>query len=167
MTLKTLLLSCFSVLFFISCTQGSGKKEDISGEEREVGEVVRSDKVAEISGDEEEEEFDLFIQHFSKDKTFQLNRIAFPISVIIPDTEHEGMAPTEESIGKYDWEPLDLTYDSTYLTRPFDQYYQVVRYKNDTAVVEIRGINNGIYADYYFTLIEKKWYLVTLYEASF
>ena len=70
MTLKTLLLSCFSVLFLISCTQGSGKKEDISGEEREVGEVVRSDKVAEISGDEEEEEFDLFIQHFSKDKTF-------------------------------------------------------------------------------------------------
>lgn len=77
------------------------------------------------------------------------------------------MASTEESIGKYDWEPLDLTYDSTYLTRPFDQYSQVVRYKNDTAVVEIRGVNNGIYADYYFTLIDKKWFLVTLYEASF
>ena len=34
-------------------------------------------------------------------------------------------------------------------------------------MVEIRGVNNGIYADYYFTLIDKKWFLVTLYEASF
>jgi hypothetical protein len=34
-------------------------------------------------------------------------------------------------------------------------------------VVEIRGINNGIYADYYFELIDNRWYLVTLCEASF
>ena len=62
---------------------------------------------------------------------------------------------------------IDLSYDSTFLTRPYDQYYQAVRFTNDTAVVEIRGIDNGIYADYYFSLINKKWYLVTLYEASF
>ncbi len=66
------------------------------------------------------------------------------------------MALMEETIGKYDWELLDLTYDSTFLTRTYDQYCQMVRYKNDTAVVEIRGINNGIYADYYFALIDKK-----------
>lgn len=173
---KTLLISCFSVLLLFSCSQGSGKNVGISGEEAEEREGARAAKVAKTldgdgdgdgQGDGEDEAFELFIQHFSNDKTFQLKRITFPISVIIPDTEHEGMASTEESIGKYDWEPLDLTYDSTYLTRPFDQYSQVVRYKNDTAVVEIRGVNNGIYADYYFTLIDKKWFLVTLYEASF
>ncbi|HBG59006.1 MAG TPA: hypothetical protein DDX07_13435, partial [Porphyromonadaceae bacterium] len=113
------------------------------------------------------EEFEQFIQRFSTEESFQFERIKFPISVIVPDEAHEGMAPIQESIGKYDWEILDLTYDSTYLTRPYDQYYQVVRFKNDTAVVEIRGIDNGIYADYYFALIDKKWYLVTLYEASF
>lgn len=96
-----------------------------------------------------------------------MQRIKFPIKVIVPDSEHEGMAPMEEAINKYDWEQLDLTYDSTYLTRPYDKYYQVVRFDNDTAIVEIRGIDNGIYADYYFTIIDRKWYLVTLYEASF
>lgn len=96
-----------------------------------------------------------------------MQRIKFPIKVIVPDSEHEGMAPMEDAINKYDWEQLDLTYDSTYLTRPYDKYYQVVRFDNDTAIVEIRGIDNGIYADYYFTIIDRKWYLVTLYEASF
>ena len=94
-----------------------------------------------------------------------MQRIKFPIKVIVPDSEHEGMAPMEDAINKYDWEQLDLTYDSTYLTRPYDQYYQVVRFDNDTAIVEIRGIDNGIYADYYFTIIDRKWYLVTLQEA--
>lgn len=171
MKLKTLLFSCISVLVLISCAQGSRKKGGISGEEDKERTINLTNKTTITNGkvaeEEKEEEFDLFLRHFSKDKTFQLKRIQFPISVIIPDTGDEGMAPMKESIGKYDWEPLDLTYDSTYLTRPVNQYYQVVRFRNDTAVVEIRGINNGIYADYYFTMIDKKWYLVTLYEASF
>lgn len=115
----------------------------------------------------QEADFMRFVERFSNDSQFQLRRIKFPISVIVPDTGDEGMAPKEESIGRFDWEQLDLSYDSTYLTRPYDQYYQVVRFKNDTAVIEIRGINNGIYADYYFSKIEDEWYLVTLYEASF
>jgi len=168
MKFKTLLFSCISLALLISCSQGPGKERGASTTDEEEGEAIPAEKVAVVTpGDEEEEVFDQFIQQFSNDELFQLRRIKFPISVIIPDTGHEGMAPMEESISKYDWEPLDLTYDSTYLTRPYDQYYQVVRYKNDTAVVEIRGINNGIYADYYFTLINRKWYLITLYEASF
>ncbi|MBK5194725.1 MAG: DUF4348 domain-containing protein [Proteiniphilum sp.] len=168
MKLKTLLFSCLSVLLLISCSQGTGKERGTSGNETEESESGAGERVAVVTPEaDEEEEFDQFVEQFSKDESFQLRRIKFPISVIIPDTGHVGMAPMKESIGKYDWEPLDLTYDSTFLTRPYDQYYQVVRYRNDTAVVEIRGLNNGIYADYYFTLIDRKWYLVTLYEASF
>lgn len=154
----------FALLLF-SCTQGTEKKGRMTGKGKAATEASQADSGQEaLSG---KENFDQFIRKFSTQESFQLDRIKFPISVIIPDAEHEGMAPMEETIGRYEWEILDLTYDSTYLTRPYDQYYQGVRYKNDTAVVEIRGINNGIYADYYFTLIDKKWYLVTLYEASF
>ena len=113
------------------------------------------------------EEFDNFIRKFNAEESFQLNRIKFPLKAIVPDAEHEGMAPMEATIGRYEWEMLDLTYDSTFLTRPYDQYYQVVRFRNDSAIVEIRGINNGIYADYYFELVDNQWFLVSLYEASF
>lgn len=136
-----------------------GKAKSESSARAEVG--------SDISQNAEEEEFDLFLQKFSEQRSFQLNRVKFPINVTVPNEDDEGMAPMEETIGRYEWEMLDFTYDSTFLTRPYDQYYQVVRFRNDTAVVEIRGINNGIYADYYFELIDKRWYLVTLYEASF
>lgn len=153
----------FSLFIFLlfSCTQGAERKGFFAGKGK-IG--------AQASGPEKElgvEDFDQFIQKFSTYESFQLQRIKFPINVIIPNTEHEGMAPIEETIGRYDWEILDLTYDSTYVTRPYDQYFQDVRYGKDTTVVEIRGIDNGIYADYYFALMDDKWYLVKLYEASF
>lgn len=159
--------SCLLFLLLVSCTQSGNEKRSKSDNGKantearvNVGDTANPDF-------QTAEEFDLFLRKFSDQESFQLNRIKFPISVIVPDADHEGMAPMEETIGRYEWEMLDLTYDSTYLTRPYDQYYQVVRLRNDTAIVEIRGINNGIYADYYFELIDNQWYLVTLYEASF
>ncbi len=148
-----------------SCNQSKEKKESVLDNNKDYVTVIDSSLVG--HPDEFSEDFNTFVEKFSKEERFQIQRIKFPISIIVPDSEHEGMASIEETISRYDWEQLDLTYDSTYLTRPFDQYYQVVRFNNDTAIVEIRGINNGIYADYYFALIDKKWYLVTLYEASF
>lgn len=159
-----LLLSTITILF-ISCS-GKGEQNNRIEEGDTLSNAVEQADTTVVQLTQEED-FKRFIERFSSDPHFQLRRIKFPISVIVPDTGDEGMAPKEESIGKYDWEQLDLSYDSTYLTRPYDQYYQVVRFKNDTAVVEIRGINNGIYADYYFSKIEDEWYLVTLYEASF
>ncbi|WP_298650823.1 DUF4348 domain-containing protein [uncultured Proteiniphilum sp.] len=165
MKISNLTFFCFFALFLLSCTESTEKKGRMPGKGKVKMEASPVDSEEEaLSG---KENFDQFIRKFSTQESFQLERIKFPINVIIPDAEHEGMAPMEEIIGRYDWELLDLTYDSTYLTRPYDQYYQGVRYRNDTAVVEIRGINNGIYADYYFMLIDEKWYLVTLYEASF
>ena len=165
MKISNRLFFCLFALFLFSCTQGGEKKGHLSDEGKVDTETRGVNSVQEnISG---EENFDQFIRKFSTHETFQMERIKFPINVIIPDNEHEGMAPMEETVGRYEWDLLDLSYDSTYLTRPYDQYYQGVRYRKDTAVVEIRGINNGIYADYYFALIDEKWYLVTLYEASF
>lgn len=153
------------VMLVVSCTQkGDEKRSDSRSSEVKSEAGVGLNDATELYT---AEEFDDFLQEFSMKESFQLNRIKFPIKAIVPDADHEGMAPMEETIGRYEWEMLDLTYDSTFLTRPYDQYYQVVRFQNDSAIVEIRGINNGIYADYFFELIENRWYLVSLYEASF
>lgn len=165
MKISSQIILCLLVLSLFSCSQDKGKKGRVAVDGKAETETIHTDNGQEILT--VEEDFEQFILKFNTLESFQLERIKFPIKVIIPNTEHEGMAPMEETIGKYDWEFLDLTYDSTYLTRPIDQYYQGIRFKRDTAIVEIRGINNGIYADYYFTLIDNKWYLVTLYEASF
>ncbi|MGI6571845.1 MAG: DUF4348 domain-containing protein [Fermentimonas sp.] len=161
----------FPLLFFLlifSCSQSGRDGRVKTGGDKAKGELTTCTKDApDAALDVDEEEFDLFLQKFSEQRSFQLNRVKFPINVTVPNADHEGMAPIEETIGRYEWEMLDFTYDSTFLTRPYDQYYQVVRFRNDTAVVQIRGIDNGIYADYYFELIEKQWYLVSLYEASF
>ncbi|NLX66536.1 MAG: DUF4348 domain-containing protein [Bacteroidales bacterium] len=156
---------CIFLLFLFSCSRGTERRGSVGSNGKEKMEAGSADNRKETNS--EEENFDQFIHKFSTYDFFQLERVKFPIRVIVPNDEHEGMPPMEETIGRYEWELLDLTYDSTYLTRPYDQYYQGVRYEKDTVVVEIRGINNGIYADYYFTLIDEKWYLVTLYEASF
>jgi hypothetical protein len=165
MKISNRIFFCLFALFLFSCTQGTEKEGSATGKGRAETEASRDDSGKEaLCG---EENFDQFIHRFSTQETFQLERTKFPVCVINPDAEREGMTPVEETIGRYEWELLDLTYDSAYLTRPYDQYSQSVRYAKDTAVVEIRGINNGIYADYYFTMINEKWYLVTLYEASF
>lgn len=165
MKINCLIFSFLLILITISCVE-SGDKERSASAVDEASSGVNVDSESSVAF-ETAEEFDQFIRKFSVEESFQLNRIKFPIHAIVPDAEHEGMAPMEETIGRYDWEMLDLTYDSTFLTRPYDQYYQVVRFRNDSAVVEIRGINNGIYADYYFELVDNQWYLVSLYEASF
>ncbi len=165
MKITGLIFSCLFIFLSVSCSQGTGKKNMVQGGEKTKWEALSSN--SNDLNNSGEEAFDQFIRKFSTEESFQFERIKFPVSVIIPDNDREGTAPMHDSIGKYDWEMLDLSYDSTYLTRPYDQYSQMVRFGDDTAVVEIRGINNGIYADYYFTLINKKWYLVTLYDASF
>ncbi|HHU97729.1 MAG: DUF4348 domain-containing protein [Bacteroidota bacterium] len=168
MKINRFLFPLLFILLVLSCGQsrGDGRAKTV-GDKAESALIAGAEVVSDTSFDAEEEEFDLFLQKFSEQRSFQLNRVKFPINVTVPDTDDEGMAPIEETIGRYEWEMLDFTYDSTFLTRPYDQYYQVVRFQNDTAVVEIRGINNGIYADYYFELIDNRWYLVTLCEASF
>jgi len=113
------------------------------------------------------ENFYEFLEKFNTDRIFQLKRIAFPVKAIVSDLSDEGIILKEETIQKQEWEHLDLTYDSTYLTRDCDQYYQEVLFKPDSAIVELRGIDNGIYANYFFKRKEGHWYLVALEETSF
>lgn len=112
----------------------------------------------------EREDFYEFLDEFSTKRIFQMERIVFPISVSVPDANEIALTPTETKIERQDWELLDLTYDDSYATRDNDQYTQTITFEKDTARVSLRGIDNGIYADYYFHLIKGEWFLVKLVE---
>lgn len=148
-----LYLSFLFVFLLVGCT-GVAKENTTDVQETAEIEIAQN----------KNEDFERFLDNFSTKRTFQLERIIFPITVLTPDADKIALAPTEEKIEKMDWELLDLTYDSTYTTRDFDKYTQTVNFRKDTAHVALRGIDNGIYADYYFKLIDGEWFLVTLVE---
>ena len=146
------------VVFSLTSCSGNGK--DSQKQDVKDAEIAQNNSIKQ----KEYEDFYEFLEYFSTKRTFQLERIIFPITVSAPDASQIALAPTEEKIEKMDWELLDLTYDSTYTTRDFDKYTQSVNFRKDTAHVALRGIDHGIYADYYFKLINGEWFLVTLVE---
>ena len=148
--LYILLILAFS---FVGCT-GTAKENSADAQLKSDVEIAQH----------KNEDFYRFLDDFNTKRTFQLDRIIFPITVLTPDANQIALAPTEEKIEKMDWELLDLTYDSTYTIRDYDKYTQTVNFRKYTAHVSLRGIDNGIYADYYFKLIDGEWYLVTLVE---
>ena len=151
------LLLCLSAILFSNCLAQNAK-------EKSIDKSQSNSTIVENKPKEEAEDFDEFLEKFNNNRVFQLKRIVFPVKVYAPDAQEIGLSQTESVIEKYDWELLDLSYDSTYATRGYDQYLQTVSFANDTANVSLRGIDNGIDANYLFALIDGKWFLVTLYE---
>lgn len=118
------------------------------------------------------ENFEAFLHKFSQDSIFQISRVKFPLKV--KEIDLESMAELDENrsefkdrtILKSDYTKLDFTYPKDALTRELDRYTQKTTIKNNRAVVEIRGVDNGIYSDFYFEKIDGKWFLQTWKEQS-
>jgi hypothetical protein len=148
-----------------SCSKGRTNSNDISAASATfpASQLTQNNQQSPVVN----ENFYDFLEKFNTDRIFQLKRIAFPVKAIVSDLAEEGIILKEETIQKQEWEHLDLTYDSTYQTRDCDQYYQEVLFKPDSAIVELRGIDNGIYANYFFKRKKGQWYLVALEETSF
>ena len=95
-------------MLLLSCGQSErdGRVKAV-GDKTKIESSIRAEVVSDTTLIVEEE-FDLFLQKFSEQRSFQLNRVKFPINVTVPNTDDEGMAPIEETIGRYDWEMLDF-----------------------------------------------------------
>lgn len=106
-----------------------------------------------------EEDFGSFLQDFNKKPTFQRRRVLFPLEAILLDPSEYTMQTVNEEIEYQEWILLDFTYDSTYVTRQVDGYEQHIREYSDSTIIEQRGIDNGIYANYYFVKKDGKWFL--------
>lgn len=88
-----------------------------------------------------------------------MSRIDFPMRVQELDYEND-LELIEKTIQKKDYKKLDFTIQKNV------EYSQKTILKGDEAVIEIRGINNGIYSDIIFKKQAGKWKLKTLIDSS-
>jgi hypothetical protein len=112
-----------------------------------------------------DESFETFLAKFNTDKEFQLARVQFPFNAKERDCE-TGKLSTR-SIKATEWKTEDFSYDASYAKRELDAYTQKTVLKGDgTAVIEMRGVDNGIAADHLFTLVDGKWYYTGILNES-
>ena len=131
------LLFLVCALFTVtSCTH----HKDAKGKQSEVAENVSL----------VDENFDSFLEHFNSKPTFQRQRVMFPLEASLLSPTENGLEPVDEKIKYHEWILLDFTYDSSYTTRQMDGYEQHIRVYDDSSIIEQRGIDNGIFANYYF-----------------
>ncbi len=148
------------ILFFIcvvvltgSCSQPKKSKNNQS----ETTDIVST----------KEEDFNSFLENFNNKPTFQRQRVLFPFEAVLLNPSEYGMQTVDKEIKYQEWFLLDFSYDSTYMTRQMDKYEQNIRIYNDSTIIEHRGIDNGIYANYYFIKKEGKWFLKSFTDISF
>ena len=145
------LISVLSIL--PSCSQHKANKDK------------QADKASDISV--LDEDFDLFLENFSSKPTFQRQRVIFPIKATLLHPSEFGMEEVDEELTRQDWILLNFTYDSTYTTRQMDSYKQSIRKYSDSTIIEQRGIDNGIFADYYFVKKDGKWFLKSFTDITY
>ena len=153
MKIKIILLFLCSLFITTSCFQSTSKENDQT-------------KTANNSS-ANEEDFDSFLENFNKKPTFQRQRVLFPLEATLLDPSYYGMETINEEIEYQDWLLLDFSYDSTYATREMDKYEQRIRLYNDSSIIEHRGIDNGIFANYIFAKKDGKWFLKSFTDVSY
>lgn len=147
-----LLLIC-SVFITTSCSQPNSAENDSTKTEKNIS--------------ANDEDFNSFLENFNNKPTFQRQRVLFPLEATLLDPSEFGMQTVKEKIEYQDWILLDFSYDSTYLTRQMDRYEQRIRLYNDSSIIEHRGIDNGIFSNYFFTKKDGKWFLKSLSDVSY
>lgn len=117
--------------------------------------------------DIEGENFEVFFDKFKMDSVFQRERVQFPFLVETVNTDDTGSDKlNKEFTQKHDWKHANFYYDESFATRAVDAYTQRIRIQLHTAVVEYRGVDNGIWIDYFFEKKEDKWILVSERDSS-
>ena len=106
--------------------------------------------------------FESFLSKFNNNSIFQINRVKFPLSII--QTESENFTEVHSKIERKDYKIIDLTFDKADKKR--EGYTQQIKLSKNKATIEIRGIENGIMADYYFEKVYGKWTLVGWNDSS-
>ena len=109
-----------------------------------------------------DDDFNVFIQYFSKDSLFQISRIDFPFTI----REYDVMNDTEivRTIDKSNFKKLDFTIKKT--KSATDNWQQEININKNKATIEIRGIENGIMLDIFFEKKFGQWKFVTWVDHS-
>jgi hypothetical protein len=110
---------------------------------------------SETSSDKNEEEFDNFFQRFSKDSSYQLTRIGFPIKVTSTDGEKDEI----KLINKKDWVYTDYSNLES---------GQLRREKVNKGLINLIYTveDTGVLVYHYFQKKNGKWLLVSIEDHS-
>ena len=157
MKIRTILfyiLSLFVIISISSCSKTAKNKDEKNSQ-------------TEHTDSADGEDFKAFLENFNKMPTFQRQRVLFPVEAVVLDPSEYGMKAIIEEIEYQDWFLLDFSYDSTFLTRQMDRYHQNIQLYKDSALIEHRGIDNGIFADYLFIKENGKWFLKSFTDVSY
>ncbi|HMV90343.1 MAG TPA: DUF4348 domain-containing protein [Cyclobacteriaceae bacterium] len=115
-----------------------------------------------------DERFEIFFEKFKLDSVFQHVRVQFPFLDERVNLDNDS-GPDEfitDSIEEDDWTFANFNYDESIAKRGLDAYTQEVKVEKDRAVIEIRGVDNGIWIDYYFERQNGKWVLISGKDSS-
>lgn len=158
--MKLCILLLLSILFF-NCG-GSEKKQNQPAKTREM--PVNESVIAPTTiPDSVDANFETFLSYFNQDSVFQISRIDFPFKIMENDLDYK---PVEQIIQKSEWRKIDFSYDKASANTEFDRYQQTNVVDRDKAVIEVRGIDNGIFVDVYFEKKNGKWMLLTWIDHS-
>lgn len=113
-----------------------------------------------------DERFDTFLSYFNKDSLFQVSRIVFPLRYKEVDWDTEGLDLVERRVEPATFRMMDFSYDPAVANRELDAYEQTIKVKGSKAIIEIRGIENGISTDCYFEKRKGKWMLYFIEDSS-
>lgn len=150
---QSLTINFLFYILFNSCAPGS----NTTGRLNEKQTLIVPAKEA-VDGN-----FNDFIEKFSSDSVFQLNRIHFPLKIKWYDVKNDRITliyKDRSSFGRVDF--------SEKQTKHHTQWEQkmVVEKNNQSATIEIRGIENGIMVDYLFSKVNGTWMLIEIDDNS-
>jgi hypothetical protein len=111
-----------------------------------------------------DDDFNRFLDEFSADYQFQLNRIKFPLKTNTFDINQDKSIVTFQQKSKF----KQLDFREMKSKTEFDNWNQnrVVDVKKLDAVVEFRGVDNGINIDFIFKKINNTWMLIEINDSS-
>ena len=153
------------MLSLSSCTSISDKTLDARQKIIPIDTSKKNQPITPIIPSNVNSNFQTFLEYFNKDSIFQISRIAFPLKVKEANSDID-FDLRERIIQKADFRKMDFTYDKSKKNKQVDNYEQNIKVEGNKAVIEIRGIENGIIADYYFIKKNGKWTLLTWINSS-
>jgi len=143
---------CLVVIFVSSCNNTNSNSIINQPENNQLSNEIES-----------EEDFRDFLSKFNSDSIFQINRVIFPLNYHSLDDDYN---PISERIERNEYLKMNFEYSEGFKDRDYDKYTQEIIINGDSAIIEIRGIENGIHSDVLFKKVKGKWYLKEIREES-
>jgi len=145
-----LIISLSLAVFLYSCNKNSNQSKVNEQQKTESKQII---KIPENVDDT----FETFLSYFNENMEFQLDRVQFPLQAEMLDGDYENI---QVLIEKKDYQ------HSIFKLKKNEEYNLEISVEVNKSIIEIRGIDNGIMADYEFDKIDNKWILIKITDLS-